>query len=240
MLRNNGRSRDVLINSITLSPGLPGGDICNFKCVYCTSFGTSSDSEDNVYGIIQQIGELPGFRSLVYNCGEITISPYKHEILQYWKIKKWKGEISTNAAVYMEEIGDLLCDRLITLNVSLDSGSAETFAKIKGVNCFEKVTKNLEKYAVAGGKIQLKYVVIGGINDNKIDVDGFVTFAERINAQVKISRDLKLSFKKMSEKEYSTVLQLARQCTAMSVPYSIREAYLFMDTNRLKKDGVVL
>jgi hypothetical protein len=96
MLHDGCSEDDLRINTINLSTGLPGGDHCNFKCCYCTygeDLGACS-RDDNVWEIIQQIGELLEIRSLTYNCGEITVSPYRHEILRYWRNRKWKGKIS--------------------------------------------------------------------------------------------------------------------------------------------------
>jgi molybdenum cofactor biosynthesis enzyme MoaA len=241
MLRD-GRSDDELkINYINLSSGLPGGDRCNFKCCYC-SYGEElgkCDRKDNVYEIIQQIGELLDISFLSYNSGDITVSPYRDEILRIWKAKRWRGEISTNAAIYTEGIYDLLNHRLIELNVSLDAGTANTFTKIKGVDCFEKVVKNLEQYAMAGKNILLKYIILEGINDNDADIDGFVEIAARINAKrVIISRNTARIFIKMTENEYSAVLRLARQSAARNLSYTLLKDFLITDSDRLKTDGL--
>jgi molybdenum cofactor biosynthesis enzyme MoaA len=139
----------------------------------------------------------------------------------------------------LKKIGDLLNDQLIFLNVSLDAGTADTFAKIKGIDCFDKVIKNLEKYA-AVGNIQLKYILLEGINDNKNDIDDFVAIAERINANVQISRDNRKSFTRMSERGYSAILRLTRQCTAQSVQYFMIKDYFVMYIDRLKREGLLI
>jgi pyruvate-formate lyase-activating enzyme len=240
-LRDGRSDDDFKIVEIGLTTGLPGGDTCNFKCSYCAyeeNLG-GCDRNDNVYEIIQQIDKLLDIKILSYSCGEITVSPYRHEILRYWISKKWKGSISTNGAICMQEICDLLRNRLIMVSISLDGGTANTFAKIKGVDCFEKVKKNVEKYAATGGDISLKYLLIEGVNDNKADIDGFMAIAARINAHVVISRNSKMAFTKMSEKEYSMVLQLVQQCKDKNLKYAIfANFFAAVDIDRLKKDGV--
>jgi pyruvate-formate lyase-activating enzyme len=240
---SDGRAEDDLkIKRVSLTSSLVGGYSCNFKCCYCGYVGEKSKSEDSgsLYELIRQIGNLLDISYLGFNVGEIGVLPYKHEILQFWKNKKWKGDISTNGSIYLEGISDLLRDELIQIIVSLDAGTAKTFAKIKGVDFFEKVVKNIEKYAETGGDISLKYIILDGINCNNADVDGFVSIASKINTnQVIISRDVKVRMIKMSEEEYMTVSRLAQQCADRNIRYDIALSYLYMDTDRLKKDGLL-
>ena len=73
----------------------------------------------------------------------------------------------------------------------MDAGTLETFYKIKGVDCYGRVCDNLRKYATqTDNAIMLKYVFLPGINDNKIDVNGFFELATELNiANVLISYD---------------------------------------------------
>ena len=58
---------------------------------------------------------------------------------------------------------------------SLDSGSKETYEKIKQVPCYDKVWQNMAKYAkTKNGLIRTKYVLIPGINDSLSEVRNFL------------------------------------------------------------------
>lgn len=237
-----GRSDEELkIKTVNLATGLPGGGTCNFKCCYCNygqlSSGKFRDRTDNVLEILQFFEEEGGVNSLHYEAGEITISPYATEMLEFLKEKKWKGRILSNGSVYKEELKDLLSKGLFTLNVSLDSGTPETFSKVKGVDYFNEVVENLEKYAEAGGKIQAKYIVLGGFNCGDADIDGFILIAKRLGAKVIISRNNTTTLLPMPDNEYEAVLKLARRCVAEGIPYFFE--YLSGEyRDRLKSDGV--
>jgi len=72
---------------------------------------------------------------------------------------------------------------------SLDAGTAETYAKIHGVDLFDKVCYNLEQYA-RHGLVELKYIILPNINDNENDIFGFLSLCERIkNTDIAVSRD---------------------------------------------------
>jgi sulfatase maturation enzyme AslB (radical SAM superfamily) len=139
---------------------------------------------------------------LHYACGEITVSPYCNEILELWKQHNWEGAVLTNAAIYDNKIADLLQYGKIKLNCSLDAGTAETYSKIKGVNCFDKTVENLTKYAATGGVIELKYIFLKDVNDNVTEIKQFLDIAAKLNANVVISRnsyDVSLPLSKQEE-----------------------------------------
>jgi len=71
--------------------------------------------------------------------------------------------------------------------VGLDSGSRDTFYKVKQVDKWDDVISNLHKYAVAGEAIKLKYLLLIGINDNHIDIDGFIDIAKQLRCDVKLT-----------------------------------------------------
>jgi hypothetical protein len=74
--------------------------------------------------------------------------------------------------------------------VSLDAGTRETFAKIKGLDLFDKVCDNLVRYS-SKGPVRLKYIILPGLNDNEADIDGFVALCVRLKATaVDVTREL--------------------------------------------------
>jgi len=105
-LKDGVSSSDETITSVNISSGLPGGERCNFKCSYCTyGEGLSEYSyENNVLEILEYLDETVKPLRITYACGEITVSPFRDEILTMWLSRKWKGEILTNGLLYNEKI----------------------------------------------------------------------------------------------------------------------------------------
>ena len=180
---------------INLAPGAPGGELCNFKCIYCyhakLPVSNKNVCDYNIYDVLCYIDKNIDDDEfhIDYNCGEITVSPLREKILALWNRKKWRGVILTNASIYCEEITELLRSGRVKLNCSLDAGTAETYYKIKGVDCFNKTVANLRKYAVLDGAVQLKYILLKDINYNEPDIREFIELCKELNAEVILSRD---------------------------------------------------
>jgi len=127
--------------------------------------------------------------------------------------------------LFIEELFDLLHEGQIHLRTSLDSGTAETFAKVHGVDCFDRVVENLSRYAESGGEISLKYIVLDGYNCNETDVVAFVEIAKKINADVDISCDNLRNSSNLTSDEKRTVSQLKDHCVRLGVRYEFDYLY---------------
>ena len=75
---------------------------------------------------------------------------------------------------YSEVIADAMKKSRANIVVSVDSGTKETYEKIKRVKTFDKVWENMAKYSRAGvqddfcnkGYVILKYIIIPKVNDS--------------------------------------------------------------------------
>jgi pyruvate-formate lyase-activating enzyme len=172
--------------------------VCQFNCVYCDWNFKTSMCADRIKDTKRLLGffkYLEGNQKigkdvrLVIASGEITIHPMRDEILRFFG--DYACRIFTNAHVYDEKIAEMLSFGGSSLYVSVDAGTSETFANVKGVDCFWIVCENLLRYAESG-PVELKYIVLPGLNDNVADLDGFMDLCVRTNARLVIlSRDLR-------------------------------------------------
>ncbi|GHV57097.1 hypothetical protein FACS1894216_21460 [Synergistales bacterium] len=163
--------------------------ICNFNCNYCkvgAKYISRFDDSQNIdYIKLVDALECQGLLSDNYVVdvafGEVTINPKREEL--YKCLEKSENYIFTNASVYDEKLTDLLKKGNTGLNVSLDSGTRETFRVIKGVDLFGRVCKNLMRYSQEKpGCLVLKYILLPGFNDNVNDIDGFLKLCEDAKA----------------------------------------------------------
>jgi molybdenum cofactor biosynthesis enzyme MoaA len=115
---------------------------------------------------------------LIINSGEIAIHPCKQMLFE--ATTKYHADYLTNASIFVPEIAKKLrSDNRSNVNISLDSGTKKTFAKVKGIDCFERVCENIVKYGDAGN-IVLKYILIPGVNDNENDFNGFAQICKTL------------------------------------------------------------
>jgi MoaA/NifB/PqqE/SkfB family radical SAM enzyme len=148
-----------------------------------------SDTEETLafFRLIKQKGLGDSDVTIDFGSGERTVNPHRNKMLS--ELEDLKCCIFTNAALYNDRIGELLSNGRNSLSVSIDAGTRLTFAKIKGVDIFETVCKNLLQYATKGNVIP-KYIFLPGVNDNEEDVYGFVALVEKLKAKsVFVSRN---------------------------------------------------
>ena len=204
---------------IGLGPEAFEDDECNFNCVFCENKKRFNKSP-NKFTLIEMIRSLEqmskGERlNIVLASGEIAISPYRDEVFDIIRNNSWKVDVFTNASVFIGKLADLLYAGYARIQVSMDAGTPATFAKIKGVDCWEKVVSVLQKYAAytkSAGQIELKYIFLRDINDNKADIDGFIELAERLNADVVISSEEGMIDVPLPEKTIKCVARLMEIC----------------------------
>jgi len=181
------------ITQLVMSGGYKG-ERCNVKCCYCnvTKVRTASLLK-NTFSYTDVLDEIDEFlpKGLRFNpiASEFTVSPYKKEIFKIMKTKDWYGIFLSNGLLFDDDIAEMMSNKMASINVSVDAGTCETFAKIKGVDYWDKLIVNLDKYAATGGDIYLKYVYLEGINDNYSDIDGFINLATRVTKHIIISVD---------------------------------------------------
>jgi glycosyltransferase involved in cell wall biosynthesis/pyruvate-formate lyase-activating enzyme len=198
---------------------------CNLNCIYCKVTAKRKpaiyENDINLKALMDVAGEyLSNDYVTVFDAGEIAVDPERDEL--YNEAELSADYILTNASIYDERIKNILATGKTALNISIDAGTASTYAHVKGVDCWGKMVRNLKKYAESGNRehIHLKYLFIPEINDNIEDIDGFVELVKEIGAGVVIiSHDLR--FKELPDSVYHCAKYLIRQLTNSNIVFTI-------------------
>ena len=184
---------------------------CQCRCFYCTvrefpynhfdyfkkNSATLSKAYENLFDTLKLAKKLnltlPQQTTWQVSSGEITIHPYKKEILDL--VRGEKSFLLTNAFIFDESIARELHDNpLAFINLSIDCGTPETWHKVKGVDNFYHVLDNLKAYRKASkraGQIILKYIVLPGVNDSEEDFRAFVDIVNLLDVQlIEFSREV--------------------------------------------------
>jgi len=180
-----------LNTSVVFSGGFKG-DLCNVNCIYCNYTSVMGDRSPNV-GIMDVLQVL--INSKKNSCFEINFAGGEffarkdaEEILNYLIDKNVRISVTTNASVRREGFIKLLVNNKVNyINVSLDCGSQETYKKVKERDFYNRVLDNLNEWSKFNVQIYLKYIFIPNVNDNQIDILGFVNVCKQLNASVTIS-----------------------------------------------------
>ncbi len=119
-----------------------------------------------------------------------------------------------------------------SISVSIDSGCADTYSKIKGEDRFNTVIENITMYADAGINCTVKYIIVKNLNDNIEEVDKFIKIIDEIRGKIKDSNkinvmvtiDYRESLKqnyKASEENCKLIHHIQNHCNINNIYFEI-------------------
>ncbi len=171
---------------------------CNTGCIYCINKSLTHSKFDKKVKKSEYYDSYPIIENLVKNNildknaiitftgGEPTVLKEFDKLLEIiakhvtTPINVLSSGIRFNKTIY----NNLKKDKVL-LVVSIDSGSRETYKKIKRVDEFNNVINNLKKYAkaspTAGNHITSKYILIDKVNDNIEEIEKWLNVIKSIN-----------------------------------------------------------
>lgn len=164
---------------------------CNAKCTYCTYAHIERGFKYRVIPLVKDIIEkkILSKNACVYmSGGEITISSEFEELLSMLlNYLSSSVEILTSGIKYCNSIEQAFIQNKCRLIISLDSSTAETYKKIKQVDCFDKIVENIRNYVKASDNakknITLKYIIVDGVNDNIEEITNFVQLVKNLEIE---------------------------------------------------------
>lgn len=181
-------TKNPKVQVLGVGPNFKGGTKCNCNCFYCNQnevIREGSSQELYNYDIHRIAGDLyPDLENIILADGEPSIMPHLDDLCNLADQKGWSINFNTSGIKYSQKLAETLArNPKSNLCVALDSGTKETYEKIKRVKTFDKVVENLHKYHEAGVRIFLKYILIPGINDNLKDINNFIDIAKSMNTE---------------------------------------------------------
>lgn len=204
---------------------------CNCDCYYCTIKNTGTSK----YKPIDYLAELATRRHYSKNCifswggGEVTTYTGFEQELKLSLYLKFRNVIHTNGIIFSPLIAKAL-QQNTSLHLSPDSGTAETYLKVKGVDKFNEVKNNIKLYSKCGKKIHLKYI-INEHNCTIQDIKGFVEICEtspNIEAEISLTSEVTNS-KKYDENQFLHLYMLVRMLNSKKIPVSTFSPFFLED-----------
>lgn len=195
---------------------------CNLNCSYCivkNSFRGVDYDFDGLCDHVQHSGLLAkGFCFDWGGAGEPTLFPGFEERTRGLLALGGSGLVYTNALKFSEVIAEGLRSGL-RIVCSMDAGTRQTYANIRGVDGFETVWANIRRYLAAGrANVTLKYIVTRG-NAAPEELRAFVARCAEEGVQaVWLSRDFYADTVTPAEEE--ALALLAGECARAGVGYS--------------------
>jgi len=168
---------------------------CNCACTYCY---TEEDKKRynslktyNIYPIIKDMFDKKIIRrggAIGFGGGEPTILPEFDKLIDLFLRNGFDDmRVPSSGIKYSKMVAKGISTGQLSVVVSIDSSSKETYRKIKQINAYDKVCANLKKYAKAQRKawnVISKYIIIPEINDTKDEIDNWLKFNIENNIRV--------------------------------------------------------
>ncbi len=189
---------------------------CNSNCVYCF---TAEDKKK--YNSFKEYPILPVLEDLAKNDffhfdgtifitgGEVTELREFDKIIEFFeKNGERRYFIQSSGIKYSKSIEKILASGKADVNISPDSGSKDTYKKIKRVNSYNKVVDNLKKYnakMAEGSILSSKYVIIPNENDNIKEIDMWFDTCQKIKLK-NVAVDMEASFLNINPKQIPEVI----------------------------------
>ncbi len=192
---------------------------CNCSCVYCYT-----EPEKERYNNLKSYNLLPVIKDMFkYNIlqrggaigfggGEPTILPEFEELIELLLDNNFDNiRIPTSGIKFSPIIAKGISTGQLTVNISMDSATRETYKKIKQIDAFDKVCENIIKYANAQTKpcfVINKYIIIPEINDNKEEIMKWIDFNKENKIEYLVIDIEQSRFEIFRETKDSSVLEL--------------------------------
>ncbi|MCF6296870.1 MAG: GTP 3',8-cyclase MoaA [Flavobacteriaceae bacterium] len=171
-------------------------DRCNLRCQYCMpAHGIDIVKREELltfkemYRITRILSEL-GVNKVRLTGGEPFVRKGFVSFLEMLSFNDKLDEINitTNGALISKHIIKLEELKIKTINLSIDSLSKESFAKITRRNIFNQVYKTLEKLEESSLKLKLNTVIQSGVNTDEI-ID-FIELTKHKNLEVRFIEEM--------------------------------------------------
>ncbi len=149
---------------------------CNSNCIYC---GIGRKTEDIKYRLMPILKEMVKQNMIADNClfnwggGEPTMCSEFEEIANFLHKNNFRQAINSSGIIFSRTILEGLKDGSMSIQISPDSGTEETYLKIKRRNNFNKVWENIKKYALYPDMLFVKYIFFS-MSANENDIRQFI------------------------------------------------------------------
>ena len=225
---------------------------CQCRCIYCLVHKTDQSVNNDVtrtayeklfdmLELAERCGILDPNAAWQISSGEIAIHPYRERIMRLVQGKR--AMFYSNCMKFDEAVAQNLHDNPNSaINLSIDSGTPETWKKIKGIDNFDKVTENLSRYyaqSARPGQITLKYIILPDINDIYEDFQSLMEIMKVLEVKhLTLSRDGRKKYD-MDRKERTKLIGAAAYLLAMCHKNGIAND-MFTYTQEEQKEAISL
>lgn len=164
---------------------------CNEHCVYCSLNDYPSRLRYNVYPVMKDMAEKGYLRKgghITIAGGEPCFAPEFDDLIKLFIDYDLSNiRVLTNASRYSKVVEEGIKLGKINIVVSVDSGTKETFIKIKRKDFYDTVWDSIKKYASVqpcNDRVKTKYIIIPNFNDSKEEINAWINKSKECGIKI--------------------------------------------------------
>lgn len=162
---------------------------CNSNCIYCGVQSYKPKTKNNVLNAMKELikqGKFKNNGEITFQGGEPTILKEFEALIKLFLEEGSKIRVHSSGILFSRAIRNGLKNGTITVVISPDSATKETYEKIKRVNKSEEVWNNIKHYRRWLKKdftnlVKVKYIIIPDVNDNFEEVTLFLEKLKKLD-----------------------------------------------------------
>lgn len=172
---------------------------CSCNCFYCT-FAEEKEYWNtlktyNILPILQDLTDKKIVQGATLDIAGGECTEYDNneleDIVEFALENKFWLHLFSSGIRYSKAVEEVLNKGIANIIISVDSGTRETYKKIKRVDCHDKVWGNIQNYIKAAtinesctkGYVILKYIIVPGVNDNINECRAFIEKCKQVGCK---------------------------------------------------------
>ena len=161
---------------------------CNSSCIYCGVSRNKPKTKNNVLNAVKELIKNKKFKNngeITFQGGEPTILKEFEPLLKLFIKEGSKVRIHSSGILFSRAIRDGLKNGAVTVVISPDSATKETYKQVKRVDKSNKVWDNIKHYRKGlkpefERNVKVKYIIIPGVNDSFEEINTFLNQLKNI------------------------------------------------------------
>jgi sulfatase maturation enzyme AslB (radical SAM superfamily) len=186
---------------------------CNLLCEYCFTVVPGFKYSRVGYDSVAVIGDMlagnyldPAGR-VTWGGGDISALPEFNTLADMFIQYGVQQDFKTSAVKFLSGVANAIGADKGLVEVSIDAGTKETYAKYKGKDVYEKVIANILRYR-EHGDVSLKYI-IDKPNCSDEDIEGWIKVIDQVKPrQIMLTPEFNKAWGKQHEP--ATIRQMAK------------------------------
>lgn len=162
---------------------------CNSNCIYCGVKTNKPKTKNNTLKAIKELiksGKFKNNGEITFQGGEPTILKEFEDLIKLFIKEGSKIRVHSSGILFSRAIRNGLKQGCVTVVISPDSVTKETYKKVKRVDKSNKVWDNIKHYRKDlnenyASLVKVKYIIIPGINDNLDEINLFMETLKKLD-----------------------------------------------------------